>query len=91
MWTRTNIVVVGIAKRPDFIQIESLSRRIAESLILEFQATFVQFDRKFLNCALGYARNANGRPDGNAVAQALYDRDAFFAGELFQGVITLGR
>lgn len=72
------VLILGIAKIPNFIALDSLAGQVAKGLLLEFQAGFTQFAGELLNGVLGYAGNPHRGANRATIDKAANYRTALF-------------
>jgi hypothetical protein len=69
-----DVLLLGIAERPDFINLDPLRRNVADGRILVFCASIPDTDKQAKNCTFRYASHARRRPNGTAFDQRCDNR-----------------
>jgi hypothetical protein len=64
-----NVLFLGVAERPNFVDLDSFTGKVPQNAVLKFQAGFADIDEKFNDGILDCACHAGGRTDTVALYQ----------------------
>jgi hypothetical protein len=66
-----NVLVLGVAERPNFVTLNSLALEVAENLVLEVAASRTDLGKQLYDGVLARARHSHGRSDSQPFTEAL--------------------
>ncbi len=75
------VLILGVAEAPDFIQLQAATGQVAENGVLIFQALLADLREQLQDGVFRHAGQPNRRPDRAAFNQGRDNRDAFFSRE----------
>ena len=86
-----DVLLLGVAERPDFVHFQSLARQIPKYVVLVFCADFTEVLEKLGDRVPGHANHPCCGSDGATLDQGRHDSDAFFSVQLIHNDIILER